>query len=183
MKTAPSFKREPDYIRPEDARLRGEFGVVILSGIIGNDGKVREATIKRSSRSASIDATALAAVPSMLFEPARDADGNALDIVSNISLEYTQADFHGPQSLARYRCDQFVRDYDWWYRTWPSGQEDRIFKTLRGIVVLSEAKFNAADFAAEWKAAIEACRAAPDKLMLDTLKPHGDLVRGMVRKS
>jgi len=182
MKVAPSFKREPAYVRPEDARSRGEFGTVVLSAIIGEDGRVREAGVKISSRSASIDAAALASVPTMLFEPARDADGNALDIVSTISLEYTQVDFHGPRSLAQYRCDQFVHDYDWWYRTWPAGEEDRIFKTLRGIVVISESKFSASDFAAEWKAAIEACRGAPGALMLDMMKPHGKFIRGMIGK-
>jgi TonB family protein len=178
MKVAPSFKHEPAYVRPEDARSRGEFGTVVLSAIIGKDGRVREASVKISSRSASIDAAALASVPSMLFEPARDADGNAMDIVSRISLEYTQVDFHGPRSLAQYRCEQFVRDYDWWYRTWPADEEDRIFKTLRGVVVISEPKFSASDFAAEWKAAIEACRAAPTASMLDMLKPHGPFIRG-----
>jgi TonB family protein len=178
MKVAPSFKREPAYVRPEDARSRGEFGTVVLSAIIGKDGRVREANVKISSRSASIDAAALASAPSMLFEPARDANGNALDIVSKISLEYTQVDFHGPRSLAQYRCDQFVQDYDWWYRTWPAGEEDRIFKTLRGLVVISESKFSAADFAAEWKTAIEACRSEPGALMLDMLKPHGAFIRG-----
>ena len=86
---------------------------------------------------------------------------------------------------AQYRCDQFVRDYDWWYRTWPSGQQDRIFKTLRGYVVLAEmqsGKMSQVNFDSEWKAAIEACRSSPDKLMLDLLKPHGKFIRGMVHR-
>jgi len=40
-----------------------------------------------------------------------------IEIVWNISPEFAQADF---DTLADYRCDQFVHDYDWWYRSWPT---------------------------------------------------------------
>ena len=184
-KTAPSLTNEPEYIRPEVARLAGEFGEVILSGIVGEDGTLREPKIGVSSRSASIDAAALAAVPSMRFKPAHDAEGNALAIPARLSLEYGHVDFRGPRGIVQYRCDQFVRDYDWWYRTWPSDQQDRIFKTLRGYAVLTEmqsGKLSQVNFDSEWKAAIEACRTSPDKLMLDLLKPHGKFIRGMVQR-
>jgi TonB family protein len=182
-KTAPSFIKEPGYVRPEAARLAGEFGEVVLSGIIGEDGNVREARIETSSRSASIDAAALASVSSMLFEPARDAERKSLSIPAKLPLEYSHTGFHGPKGIAHYRCDQFVRDYDWWYRTWPADKQDRVFKTLRGFVVLADMKSGkpTANFESEWKGAIEACRRSPDKLMLDMLKPHGAFIRGMVR--
>lgn len=184
-KAAPSFINEPDYVRPEAARLAGEFGEVIVSGVVGEDGRLREPKIEVSSRSTAVDAAALASVPSMLFKPARDVEGKPLAIPAKLSLEYGHVDFRGPRGVAQYRCDQFVRDYDWWYRTWPSGQQDRIFKTLRGYVVLAEmqsGKMSQVNFDSEWKAAIEACRSSPDKLMLDLLKPHGKFIRGMVHR-
>jgi TonB family protein len=182
-KTAPSFIRQPDYIRPETAKSSGEFGEVVLSGIIQKDGKFAEPRVKVSSRSPLIDAAALASVDAMLFEPARDADGNALSIPANLPLEYSQVAFHGPAGLTQYRCDQFVRDYDWWYRTWPANQHDRVFKTLRGFAVIADMRTGkSADFDAEWKSAIASCRTSPSKMMLDQLKLHGALFRGMVRK-
>lgn len=181
VKTAPRFITEPEYIRPESARLAGEFGEVVLSARVDEDGRVREPTILVSSRSESIDAAALASVPSMFFEPARDADGRPLSLWANISLEYGHVNFRDAPSLAQYRCDQFVRDYDWWYRTWPEGAQDRIFKTLRGFVYTADRDLKAGAFDAEWKAAVEACRASPKKLMLDMLKPHGSFVRQMVK--
>lgn len=183
-KSAPSFIKEPDYTRPEAARLAGEFGEVILSGIIGADGKFSEPVIAVSSRSDAIDAAALASVPTMLFEPARDAEGKPLAIPAKLPLEYANVNFHGANGLAGYRCEQFVRDYDWWYRTWPADKQDRVFKTLRGFVVLADMKSgkqSQATFETEWKTAIESCRQSPDKLMIDMLKPHGALIRGMVR--
>lgn len=181
--TAPSFIKQPDYIRPEAAKSAGEFGEVVLSGIIGEDGKFAEPKIRTSSRSALIDAAALASVDAMLFEPARDAAGKALSIPANLPREYSQVAFHGPAGLAQYRCDQFVRDYDWWYRTWPVDQQDRVFKTLRGFAVVADMRTGkTADFDTEWKSAIESCRKSPSKMMLDQLKPHGALFRGMVRK-
>lgn len=182
-KSAPDFIKEPKYVRPESAILAGEFGEVVLSGIIGEDGKFREARVLVSSRSAILDATALAAVPQMLFAPARDADGKPLSIPANLPLEYSQTDFHDQKGLLQYQCAQFVRDYDWWYRTWSTDKENRIFKTLRGFVVMADMKSNqTGDFSSEWKQAVEACRISPHKLMLDMLKPHGSFIRTMVRK-
>lgn len=183
VKSAPSFVKEPDYIRPQAAVLAGEFGEVVLSGIIGEDGRLREARVAVSSRSATIDAAALAAVPAMLFAPARDAGGRPLSIPATLPLEYSQTDFRGERGLARYRCAQFVRDYDWWYRTWPADRQDRVFKTLRGYAAVADLRSGkAGDFASEWKQAIEACRGSPDKLMIDMLKTHGALIRAMVGK-
>jgi TonB family protein len=181
---APSFIEEPNYSRPETAKQAGEFGEVVLSGIIAADGKFHEPKIAVSSRSASIDAAALSSVPSMVFEPARDESGEALSIPANLPLEYSHVKFHGPEGLAQYRCDQFVRDYDWWYRTWPAEHQDRVFKTLRGYAVVADMRSgqSGTDFDTEWRSAIEACRKAPKKMMLDMLKPHGALFRGMVRK-
>lgn len=183
VKQAPSFKIEPDAVRPEEARQRGEFGEVILIGIIGADGHVTEARVKSSSRSAIIDAAALASVPAMVFEPARDAAGQPLAIVSNMSLEYPHVGFHGKAGLRHYRCDQFVRDYDWWYRTWPADKVDRVFATVRGFVTMAYLQRRAPvpDFGAEWKAAVEACRGQPDRLMIDMLTPDGRIIRDMIR--
>jgi TonB family protein len=181
VKKAPRFVTQPEYIRPEAARSAGEFGEVVLSARIDEDGKVREPAVSVSSRSAAIDAAALASVASMLFEPARDVDGKPLSLWVDLALEFAHVNFRGEASLATYRCDQFVRDYDWWYRTWPTGVNDRIFKTVRGYVYVAHTDLKAGAFDAEWKAAIESCRASPNKLMLDMLKPHGSFVRQMLK--
>lgn len=183
-RTAPTFIKEPDYQRPEPAERAGEFGEVTVSGIIGEDGKFLEPKIAVSSRSASIDAAALASVPSMVFEPARDGEGKPLSIPADLPLDYSQVKFHGPGGLTQYRCDQFVRDYDWWYRTWPVEHHDRVFETLRGFAVVADLRSGKSgiNFDTEWKSAIEACRKSPDKMMLDLLKPHGTLFRGMLRQ-
>lgn len=118
----------------------------------------------------------------MMFEPARDAEGKALSVPANLPLEYGNVEFHGPGGLGQYRCDQFVRDYDWWYRTWPADKQDRLFKTLRGYAAIADMRSGKrTSFDAEWKAAFETCRTSPGALMLDQLKPHGALFRGMVR--
>lgn len=183
-RTGASFIEEPERVRPEAAQLAGEFGEVVLSGIIGADGRLHEARVVESSRSAAIDAAALASVPNMLFEPARDAEGRALSTAARLPREYLHVEFHGPRGLANYRCDQFVRDYDWWYRTWPSDKVDRVFSTLRGFATVADmqSRRSGGDFATEWRAALEACRRSPDRLMLDLLEPHGALFRTMMRR-
>lgn len=184
IKTRPFLTHEPDYVRPQLAIEAGEFGEVSISGIVGEDGKLHEPKIKTSSRAASIDAAALADVPSLLFSPARDSEGKAISVPVNMSLEYGHVQFHGPNNLPRYRCEQAVRDYDWWNQTWPTGKKDRIYGTIKGMLVvqaLHAGNRSGLDFDSEWKSAIEACRTQPRKLFLDFLKPHGELVRRMTK--
>lgn len=184
IKTRPVLKQEPDYVRPESAIEGGEYGDVFISGILGEDGKVYEPAIKVSSRSQIIDNQALSDVPSFLFAPARDADGRALEIPINISLEYGHVDFLGPNSLAQYRCGQAVKDADWWARTWPADKRDRIYGTIKGMVTMKALRSGnpeSVDFDEEWKAAIDSCRTHPDKRFLELLKPDGDFVRSMTK--
>lgn len=184
IKTRPSLVHEPDYVRPKSAIEAGEFGEVWISGIIGEDGKLREPKIKVSSRAASIDSAALADVPFVLFSPARDAEGKAISIPISMSFEYIHVEFNGKHNLAQYRCNQAVKDYDWWNKTWPSDKKDRIYGTVKGMVVMRALRAGSRsglDFDSEWKAAIEACRTQPDKFMLDLLKPDGELIRSMTK--
>ncbi|MFA5966635.1 MAG: energy transducer TonB [Sphingomonas sp.] len=185
IKTRPSLVHEPDYVRPKSAIEAGEFGEVWISGIVGEDGKLHEPKIKMSSRAASIDAAALADVQSLLFSPGRDAEGKAISVPITMSLEYGHVEFHGPNNLAQYRCDQAVKDYDWWNRTWSADKKDRIYGTVKGMVVmqaLNTGNRSGLDFDSEWKAAIEACRAQPTKHMLDLLKPDGEFIRRMTKE-
>jgi len=184
IKIRPILKKEPEYVRSASAIESGEFGEVLISGILGEDGKVYQPIVKVSSRSQIIDEQALSDVPSFLFSPARDADGKALRIPINISLEYGHVDFRGSNGLAQYRCNQAVKDYDWWWRTWPTGKKDRIYGTIKGVVTMRALRAGnreSVNFDDEWKAAIEACRKEPDRRFLDLLKPDGDFVRSMTK--
>ncbi|RYD47726.1 MAG: TonB family protein [Sphingomonadales bacterium] len=176
VKTAPEFKYEPATDRPAEALAAGEFGEVVLVGILDVQGSLREVRIGESSKSASIDAAALAAASEMRFQPARDATGAPIAMILRVNLEYEHASFRGANAIARYRCGQAVRDYDWWARTWP-GKSDRIYATPLGFSVAAGIK----DFDSDWRNAIESCRTAPKALMLDKLQ-YGDFVKGMVGK-
>jgi TonB family protein len=182
-RTAPTLVRQPEWRRSDAAKDAGEFGEVVLTGLIGEDGRFSEAKVVVSSRSKDLDAAALAAASEVVFEPARDVSGKALSIPAKFAIEYPQAKFHGTDGLSQYRCAQFVRDYDWWYRTWPAEKNDRVFATLRGFVTVAELRGGNTkiDFKAEWSQAIDDCRRAPNKLMLDMLKPHGRMLREMVK--
>lgn len=182
IKTRPTLIKQPKWLRPDAAKEAGEFGTVMLSGIVGEDGRFSEAKVSTSSRSPTLDAAALASVPAILFEPARDADGRAMSVLAKLEVEYLQTNFHGADGLARYQCAQFVRDYDWWYRTWPPEKDDRVFATLRGYATIAQLRSGGVtgDFKAEWMQAIDDCRRSPKRLMLDMLKPHGPLLRSMV---
>lgn len=183
MRTPPSLTTEPEYIRPDAARDAGEFGEVVILGIVGTDGRMIEPSVVGSSRSALIDEAALAVVPAMRFKPAQDASGAPIVVPVQAVLEFSHVDFRGPRGLSEYRCDQFVRDYDWWGRTWAADRHDRIYMTLRGYVALTtlhsagaaEALSGSSDFAEQWTAAIEACRSKPAARMIDALPRRSSL--------
>jgi TonB family protein len=59
----------PNY--PEDARLRGYQGLVLLSAEVQSDGRVGEVRIRKSCRHALLDRSALDAVRRWKFEPGR----------------------------------------------------------------------------------------------------------------
>lgn len=184
IKVRPVLKHEPEYIRPASAIQAGEYGEVFISGVLGEDGKIYEPAVKVSSRSDIIDRQALADVPSFVFSPARDVDGRAIKIPVNLSLEYGHVNFRGSNGIAQYRCDQAVKDSDWWSHTWPSDKKDRIYGTIKGMVTMQALRAGnrgAMNFDEDWKTAIEACRKQPDKRFLDLLKPDGDMVWSMTK--
>jgi len=186
IRTGPKFKQEPNFIRPEAARIAGEFGEVVLSGIIGEDGRLTEVSLRVSSKSDIIDAAALAAVPEMLFEPARDATGKPLSVFTNVEIEYSHVDFRGERSVLNYTCEQFVLDYDWWNSKWPADKRDRFYATMRGFATVAALHgnkvFKSNDFGTRWNVAIDDCRKTPTQLMLNVLTPYGAFIREMVSR-
>lgn len=192
LKTTAVFKSGPRAEIPEAALAAGEFGKVTVSGIIGADGRFSELKVVDSSRSERLDAAALAAAAASVFEPARDAAGEPIAILARMPFEFTNAKSAGKGGgVLRYRCDQFARDYDWWYRTWPADKHDDFYFLVLGFSTIAKSqgangrldyeKFGSVnkDFDARWRAAVEACRAKPDRLFIDVFKPEGDMLKRM----
>lgn len=180
MAKPPQLVTEPAYVRPAAALEAGEYGEVSVRVIVGEDGRATEPAVVVSSRSALIDAAAIAAVPAMRFTPAQDAEGKPLALPIRLSIEFANI---APGELTGYRCDQFARDVAWWQRTWPEDQRDRIRDTLAGLAAMADLRNGKlTSFRKEWLAAAEACRADPAAFMLDKLEPHGKLLRGALSR-
>jgi TonB family protein len=185
MKYPPRPVGESVDQRPEAAALAGEYGTVMISGIVTEDGRFVEAAITGSSRSQLIDAAALEASARAKFEPARDSDRNPISFPIVYAVEFAAVDFRGERSILEYRCSQAVRDHDWWRATWPEGTYDRTYKTLAGYAALSELRGafveSVQSFEDDWVAAIEACRDNPERKFIDQLKTYGVFIENMVR--
>lgn len=188
VKTRAAFKSGSIPEIPEAARAAGHFGKVRIVGIIGIDGRFSETTIATSSRSDILDTAALAAAQAAVFEPARDANGEPLAIRVVMPFEFSNAKSAGKGGGAlRYKCDQFARDYDWWFKTWPADEKDDFYYLVLGLTTTAQlhaGKLDASNvrattegFEARWKKAVKTCQAKPDKLFLDVFKPEGDMLR------
>ncbi len=154
MKTPPRLTSgQADDLFPDAARAQGVHGTVTVSGIVGRDGRVTQTVVTGSSRSDLLDATALSAASAARFEPARDAAGNPVAVRLSMDLEFNNGLDGKRGGIGRYACGQFVRDQDWLHAHWPVGQH--------------------------WNEAIEACRSQPDAMLVDVLKPEGEVLRSL----
>lgn len=190
IRVQPRLKSSPETILPEASRAIGEHGEVSISGILGADGKVSEPKIVQTSRSPTLDRLALDIVAQAVFDPAKDADGNAIAIPMMLPLKFDNIRATSrSDGVMSYSCAQFVRDQDWWNANWGDTKEkDDFYSMMLGLAMLSRKGGIAApgfteaieDFRKLFDATVRKCRATPDKLVLDVFKPYGDAFRRMV---
>lgn len=181
VKTRPQWLRGPKFVLPESERLAGHHGEARITGVLDVDGKVRFATVTRSTGAPSLDALLLASTEAETYEPAKDADGAAIAIPISVSREVYHYKSDKPGGgLAHYSCDQFVRDMDWWRATYPNAEwkTHELYVMMTGFMIagapgasmLEKMKaFSNAEFKTRWEASIETCRTKPKKLFRDVL--------------
>lgn len=179
---------DPEY--PEAEQLAGHFGEVVISGVLGVDGRMHFARVASSSDAPVLDALALEAVKTAVFEPARDADGAAIPIVISIPQE-----FYGYKSagkgggILRYSCKTFAANMDWWRSVHPDAKwsDLELYSMMVGVGVLGRGinpatlKADLADFERRWLVAIGKCRAKPDKRFIDMLQPEGRMAEALAK--
>ena len=174
---------------PEAERLAGHHGKVLVTGVLGVDGKLRYAMLKSSSGSPVLDRIAVAATLSAVFEPAKDADGNPLAVPITIPQEFYAYKSSEPGGgLVRYSCRQFAADMDWWRTTFPDRKwsEHELYSMMVGIAVLAKGNLTAggaaglkatlSDVETRWIKSIETCRAKPEKRFADVMQPEGKAI-------
>lgn len=180
------MRTEPAY--PEEERLAGHFGKVVIGGKIGPDGRLVDPVVKVSSRAPGLDAAAMAAAAASEFRPFRDGGGAPISVPVEIPFSFDS--YHSPGQgggILRYRCDQFARDETWWRSVWPAETNSELYTMFVGIKWLAMSQLKQADpkllkptlddLKVRWAVAVEACRAKPDALLIDVLKPEGDWAR------
>jgi len=174
IKTPPAYKIEPDTIVPSEAQLLGEHGEVGVAGIVGIDGRMTDARVTASSRSDRIDAAALDAARQAVFEPARDANGAPNAVYISVRFNFDNAASLDGKTFGTYRCGQFLRDQEWWRKTWPDGPpRDKFSNLLSGMVIVSAGtrpemlRENAGRLDGIWRTTQDWCRSKPDAPVKD----------------
>src|SRR4030095_10185720 len=119
------------------------------------------------------------AAAGMVSAPALDEGGRAISVPVTVPFQFDNT----TSGLARYSCAQFVRDSDWWGRTWPDDHQDDFYGLVLGYSNLAGnvSTTGSSSFEGRWKAAIEDCRKPADRLFVDTFRPEGDLLRRVYR--
>ena len=180
MATPPKFVEGPYATLTESEKALGHHGPVVVEGIIDVDGRMREPRIKVSSRAEAVDAIALDAAGASTFSPAMDAAGAALAVV--VAMPFDLVSYKSRSGgMFEYRCDQFVRDMDWWKRAHPEEayKKHELYTMqlgffMSGLVLRSgkEQELFRAEierFDERWLAAIETCRKKPKLLQKDVI--------------
>lgn len=196
VKTKAKWISGGEVALPEAERLAGHHGKVLVSGVLGVDGRLRYATLESGSGSPVLDRIAVAATLTALFEPAKDADGNPLAVPITIPQEFYAYKSSEPGGgLVRYSCKQFAADMDWWRATFPDRKwsDHELYSMVVGIAVLARGNLSAggiaglkatlADVETRWIKSIDTCRAKPDKRFADVMQPEGRAIDALSRAS
>jgi TonB family protein len=85
--TQPKLIYSPDPEFSEEARKAKYQGIVILTVLVGADGRVHDAHVSRSL-GMGLDEKAVETVKSWKFEPARTADGSAVAVYASIEVNF-----------------------------------------------------------------------------------------------
>lgn len=192
MTVPPEFLEGPEQIFPPGAREAGHHGKVMITALIGTDGRVTEAAVFQSSGSAELDQASLETARAAVFSPARDASGAAMEVRVRIPYDYSRAQSEAPGGgLAQYRCAHFAVDMDWWRATFPDQpwSEHELYAMINGVRYLTGSgglaaavrdrdrlRRELADFDRRWIAAIDTCRQQPERRLVDVLQPEGAMI-------
>lgn len=170
MKTAPGYRAGPtDPTPPPEALAAGEHGRVVVAAIVGTDGKLRALRVAQSSRAPRLDALALERAAAWELTPALDAEGKPIEVTVGLPFDFFAGGTQEGKELQNYRCDQLVRDQDWWRKTWPEKPLDHFYVMTANMVALDASSRegaaitdNARAFPAVWEKTIAGCRAHPE---------------------
>lgn len=163
---------------PESSKALGHHGKVEIRGIITREGTFGDLRIVQSSGSAELDRIAMDAASAFAFAPATDADGQPIAIAASVPFYFGA--YIGDEGLAAdYRCDQFLRDMDWWQSVNPGKpfKENHVFQIMAGAQTLVAMQKNdvagmvaaVRAFPGQWDKAMAKCRKKPDMLMAKAL--------------
>jgi TonB family protein len=186
-----NIERYADAPYPDADRAAGRHGKVVIEGMIGPDGRMIDPKITASSRAPTLDDVALAGARGTLFRVAK-AEAGVTPKPTQIAYEFVSYRLQGKGGgVLRYRCAQFVLDQDWWKATWepPKRTEFESMMGGLGFLVLMQGRWNGASFKAwsdgfkaRFAGAIEDCRAKPDALAIDMIKPEGVYARRLAER-
>jgi len=151
-----------------DLYRQGIQGKLRIAGYIGVDGRVHDAHVIESSRSAELDEAGVAAINTTTFKPAMDATGKALAVQTTIPLEYWKDDL---SNIGNKTCRDFVVDADWHAKTFPEERPNQLrsYSLATGMFFAHSGTVPHADF----QTIYQACAAHPEMKYLAAIMAAG----------
>jgi TonB family protein len=166
---------QPPQDYPPAARAAGHQGEVAVTGLVGADGRLADAQVERSSRSAWLDRAALAYFRSWTFRPATDGEG-----LVRATVAYWKDSFDDPRrDVEKKTCGDFVVDADWFAAAFPERRRTdmHLYQLTFSMMAYAQSKGDLARFAAAgaglpaaFDQAYADCRAHPRARFLDTYR-------------
>lgn len=173
----------------DEERALGHHGRADVRGVLGLDGRLRYATIVRSTRAPVLDERALEAALAAEYRPAQDASGNPIVAMVTVPMSFYSFTSSEGVGAAMYTCPQFVADMDWFKATW--SEEDLrnhyLFLLVRGLGAMSITSGargitgieSNESYMARWNRAIETCRDHPNWRFTQAMRPEGEIIERM----
>lgn len=187
----PRFLSGPQSAYPEAEQNAGHHGKVMVSGLVGLDGRFRDLTVVESSGVPALDQSALDAARATLFTPGRDAQDNPVEMRARMPFYFARYRSTEPGAALRYTCAQWVQDMDWWRSVHPNAPwgDHELYQLTRGAGLLgridaiqdpASAQAHIRDFERRWERGLEACRRRPQARMLDQFDPERATIERLV---
>lgn len=191
LRALPVLKRPLNPPLPESEQALGHNGVVRVWVVVGADGRPGKAVVRNTSGSAALDEIAWTSMQTAQFKPARDLAGRPVATRITVVVAFgAYRTSQAPGGIRRYRCQQFVRDVDWWQSTHPGvdWNDHPLYRAMATVdatsTIFTRSGMSLATIAAaqaglpvRWAQAIATCRTQPDVLLVDVMKPEGDQLR------
>ncbi|WP_374410533.1 energy transducer TonB [Novosphingobium colocasiae] len=171
-----SSPKEPDLTNLYKQGIQGD---VLFDLVIGQNGRIRNASLNKSSRSPELDKIAVDLLNGSTFSSAADHDGKPVAVRATLPMYFWKDSMTDPKYFKK-SCHEFLIDVNWRAEHFPEEKPEEYHGWLlaKGAIVISSLRAAGLSGIGQhrefpktpaYSDVIEACKAKPERPFFDVL--------------